>query len=328
MNKNKKLLYFASSKKIGLTYHLTIASKYFSKIEEIDYILISGNSEQFEGLFRILKENNIKYNTFEGIDEIRNFFRNIILFLKYIRKEQFDVIYAQTNVHLLYAILGKIFCKTKIIFTIHSHRHGEQVKSTLMSIVLSLILNIFADKVISLSSTEKKHWIRYLLKTDFITLGFELPNFVGKKWDENMLYVVYPAVFTKRKEHHWLLEALIPILKEYPDIILVLPGKGPTLEICKNIVKKHKLSHKVIFPGWVDKAKLNNYMSKANLAVVASKSELGGHCIVEPLFYSLPVISTPVGIASDVIKDNYNGFIINYNDKKTLQEKMLYFYNN
>jgi len=73
MRRSRKLLYFGSSAGVGLTYHLTIAAKYFSKMDGVDYTLISGNQEQFKGLFKMLEEHQIGVFDFSLVNSNYNF---------------------------------------------------------------------------------------------------------------------------------------------------------------------------------------------------------------------------------------------------------------
>jgi len=327
MGTKKKVLYFGSSARLGLLHHLAIASKYFSKIEELDFTLISGNQEQFSGSFKIIQTNNVNYVTFQGIDEIKNIFINIIPFLKYVKREKYNIIHVQTNTQLVLGMLAKILLKIKLIYTMHSHRHGKFIKSFFMSAFLSFVLNLFADKIITLSTLEKKYFRTFLLNTEFLTLGLE-NNIQRNRINRDSIKIIYPAAFIRRKNHFFLIESLTPLMKKYNDIEVCLPGDGKLLNYFKNKIKKYGLEDRFIFPGWIDREKLSSYMSEANLAVIPSKSETFGFCIVEPLFYGIPVISTPVGIAPDIVKNNYNGFIVKFGNKDMLQEKILYFYEN
>ena len=44
--------------------------------------------------------------------------------------------------------------------------------------------------------------------------------------------------------------------------------------------------------------------------------------MLESLASGVPVISTKVGLAQDIIKNNKNGFLINKNDDKNLVKKL------
>ena len=322
------MLYFGSSKGIGITYHLAIASKYFAKMKDIDFTLISGNKEQFDGLFDLLKKNNIRYKTVQDIDEISCFLRNIGAFLNFVKKEGFDVIHAQTNTHLMYCIIAKLFFKTKIIYTVHAFRHGKaKIISNIFSFFLSIVLNIFSDIVITQCTIVQKHFKKMLLKSTLLPLGYE-PFEVDTEKDKKELKIIYVAKFHRHKNQLWLIRSLSHILGAYNDIKLVLPGNGEYLPSCKDEVEKIGLGNKIVLPGWLSRYEIAELLKKSNLAIIPSNYETFGHNIIEPMFYKIPVISFPVGIAPDVIRNDSNGYLIGKYDSKGLQEKVLFFYEN
>ena len=63
---------------------------------------------------------------------------------------------------------------------------------------------------------------------------------------------------------------------------------------------------------------------KSNIGIVSSNSETFGQSIVEPFVLGRCVISTPVGIANDIIQNGVNGYI--YTSQKDLVEKFDYLY--
>ena len=87
-------------------------------------------------------------------------------------------------------------------------------------------------------------------------------------------------------------------------------GEGKCLEKCKNQALELDLSRQIHFPGRLDRKYIPFVLRRADLAVVFSKVETFGHNILEPLFYGTPVVSSDVGIASDVIKNSKNGAIL------------------
>lgn len=324
--KMKKVLFFGSSKGIGLTYHLAIASKYFSKIEDIDFTLISGNKEQFPGLFNFVKTNNVKHITIEGIDEKQNFFKIIGEFLSLIKREQYDVIHCQTNTHLLYAIFAKIFNNHNILYSVNSYNTGSnKFIIFITSFLMSIVFNMFKIKVITLSSNTHKHFMKYFVKSTIIPLGFEL-QIKDRTYNLKNINIIYVAKFHPHKRQALLISALKEILLENHDVYLILPGDGKELQKCKDLVKKQGIQDKVVFPGWIGRKELYNIYLNSHLAVVVSKSETFGHTIVEPMFFGLPVISFPVGIAPDIIKDGINGFLVKNFDE--LVEKVGWFVKN
>ena len=65
-----------------------------------------------------------------------------------------------------------------------------------------------------------------------------------------------------------------------------------------------------MLPGRVHRAAMPSIMSNCSCAIVTSSEETFGHNILEPLVYGIPVITTDVGIASDLVYNQLNGIIL------------------
>jgi len=327
----RKILYFGSSKGIGLTYHLTKAAKYFHKLEGIELEVVSGVKEQFPGLFDELTKNNVPYKKIKGIDEIEHFNVSHRKFLNYVKSLSPDIIHTQTNTHFLHSVLAKYRPKSnfKIFHTIHGYHHGAFLESIYMSAITSIVLNMFADKVFVCSTFVKKHFKKFLLnKTYLLPLGYELKEKKAMGKNLSNIKIVYLAKFHKAKGHLWLLKALNPILTANSDVNVVLPGDGETLEKCKRFVYHNNIDSQVEFTGWIDRENIEAVLAEASIAIIPSRTETFGHNIVEPMFFKMPVISTKTGIAPDIIRDGYNGYLVDYRDTGGLRDKINKLINN
>ena len=79
-----------------------------------------------------------------------------------------------------------------------------------------------------------------------------------------------------------------------------------------------------LFAGLLCKEDVRLLYLKSNIGIVSSNSETFGQSIVEPFVLGRCVISTPVGIANDIIQNGVNGYI--YTSQKDLVEKFDYLY--
>jgi len=68
---------------------------------------------------------------------------------------------------------------------------------------------------------------------------------------------------------------------------------------------------------------VNFYYKITDLYIVSSREEGGPKQMLESMASGVPVISTHVGMAPDVIIDGKNGFIVDVEDTKTLTQKTL-----
>ena len=95
---------------------------------------------------------------------------------------------------------------------------------------------------------------------------------------------------------------------------LLIIGDGPEKDNLEKLVKKLKLSDKVIFTGKVPLKDIGLYYKLGNIFVTASKTETQGLTVIEALAASLPVVAINDESFIDPIKNDYNGYL--FNNKK------------
>ena len=97
-------------------------------------------------------------------------------------------------------------------------------------------------------------------------------------------------------------------------------GDGKNFSKIKKFVSKYNLHENILMPGRVNRDDIPYILSKIDCSIITSKVETFGHNILEPMFYGATVISTPVGIAKDVVLHCKTGLLLNskYKRVKTL----------
>ena len=78
-------------------------------------------------------------------------------------------------------------------------------------------------------------------------------------------------------------------------------------KLCKNL----NINDRVTFIGPVAQDELFNWYSKGDIFVYPSLYENFGQPILEAAAAGLPIISTPVGVAQEIITENETGFLFN-----------------
>lgn len=121
-----------------------------------------------------------------------------------------------------------------------------------------------------------------------------------------------------------LLIDAIKLLKNKKDYFFIL--SGPARGYLKNALKK--LGINFIHKNCKNKKELSELYKLVDVTVINSKIEGGPYSLLESLSSGVPVISTKVGMSLDVLKNNYNGFLINKNDSFTLKKKLNFFFRN
>jgi glycosyltransferase involved in cell wall biosynthesis len=323
----KKVIFFTSSHKIGLTSVLAEQACSIHKYAKERFLFISGEKEQFPGLFDKLDYHHINYAKIIGLDDHENILKLVNNFKNHADKFKPDVVHVHTNWQLIIVVIVKYICRKKysVVYELHGYRHNYRIRSIIARCLIGVALYLFADKVISTSSFLKRKFSFLGKKNEIIFHGVD-EEFWGeynplKHSDEKR--IIFPGEFRKGKNQ----ELLICVLREYIDqsgdkaIELYLPGKGQRLETCKRLCKELKLEKKVFFPGLLNRDQMLQYYLMCQFAVIPTNYETFGQCISEPYVLGRVVISRRVGIAEDIITHGINGFL--FNTKEELLELLV-----
>lgn len=312
----KKLLFFASDYKIGLSALLTDQLQAIVRAG-IDVVAVAGECEQEKGLSASLSDSKVDLIRINGLDEHSDFGRLTSKLASIIVSNKIDIVHVQNNWQL--ALMG--YVKTKLLFkrnikiayTLHGFRHNSPVKSRIAQGVIGSALFAFADKVICMTEYLRGKFSALSYKIEIIPLGvkddYHLSEF--RMPDVECLRLVFPAQFREGKNQ----DVIIRAFKRYVeatndnDSELVLPGSGPKLDEMKHLAKSLGIGGQIHFPGQMSKDEVKKLYLDSNIAIVSSNSETFGQSIVEPFVLGRCVISTPVGIAPEIITQGDNGFL-------------------
>jgi glycosyltransferase involved in cell wall biosynthesis len=130
--------------------------------------------------------------------------------------------------------------------------------------------------------------------------------------DKSELNLLYVGNVNKSKGIKYLLDAY-KYLHKISDIKtnLHIVGGGDKLDYFINYARKKELSN-VIFTGAVKNTDVYKYYEKSDIFVFPTLDDVFGLVLVEAAASGLPIISSLfAGGSVDVIKENYNGLIIN-----------------
>jgi glycosyltransferase involved in cell wall biosynthesis len=129
---------------------------------------------------------------------------------------------------------------------------------------------------------------------------------------ENRTIMLYVGRLSRAKGVMMLMQTLPEVLALHPDLYLVLVGSGrESWDDCEQEVIAHVQTHQldadVALVGHSDR--VSEYLQAADLFVSPSDYEGFGLTTVEALACGLPVITTAVGVAAEIVRHNSNGFL-------------------
>jgi glycosyltransferase involved in cell wall biosynthesis len=310
----KRIIFFTSSYKMGLTGQLTEQALCFTKMGQGKFLFISGEKEQFPGLLKKLEQHMAPHATITGIDEHAEFSRLVRELRNVAVQFRPDFVTVHTNWQLAIAALARLLFSLdySLVYVIHGYRHNYRFRSVIARFLIGTALYIFSDHVIAPSGFLKKQFGFLKEKNKVIFIGegaalfddHPLPSFSGT------LRFIFAGMFRTGKNQ----ALLIRVLKQYivksgnQDVELYLPGKGELLDDCRVLARKLGLEDKVFFPGFVNRAKMLALYLRCQFAFAPTNVETFGHCIVEPFILGRVVMTRRIGVADDIIRHGETGF--------------------
>lgn len=106
---------------------------------------------------------------------------------------------------------------------------------------------------------------------------------------------------------------------DLPPLKLLVVGEGSDRDRLEKIVEEKKLKSEVIFTGRVPFDEVLYYYNLADIFILNSKYEGMSHMLLEALNFGRPVIASNCGGNSEVIEDEKNGLLVEYNNVEQLR---------
>lgn len=120
-----------------------------------------------------------------------------------------------------------------------------------------------------------------------------------------------------------LIRAFERVRQSWPDARCHILGDGPERQSLEALARSLGVATAVTFFGNVPHADVPRYFARADLFVRPSRSEGMGNAFVEALAVGLPIIGTPVGGITDIIRDGETGLFTIVDDPADLAKKIL-----
>ena len=133
--------------------------------------------------------------------------------------------------------------------------------------------------------------------------------------------------FSDDKNIPMLIHSLIDVFKKYSNYKCYLIGtyNREYDNYLKLLCKKYNISSNVIFTGFEDQ--VDKYYKFIDFIILPSVSEGAPYCIIEALREGLPIIASDVGGNSEMIQNDINGFLYEYDGIKEFETKNIYIKN-
>jgi len=174
-----------------------------------------------------------------------------------------------------------------------------------------------SDLVIVPSDYLKKIVLGWGVRSETVRIiynGIDLPPL---KSDFREKVIVSVGRLVPWKGFEVLMKVFFGLLKDFSDWKLIIIGAGPELDKLKAESKNMKTGDSVIFTGSLAKSELNDYLSRAGIFALNTGYEGFSHQIAEAMAFGLPVLTTQAGGNPEIIENNKNGLLLEYNDSQS-----------
>ena len=244
-------------------------------------------------------------------------------------------------IHTHLASLPLLFISTAIKFssvnsvhirTVHTagmfYENQDGFKNKVKLLAEKIAMRLVKTNIISVSNLVLRNNIRNFKniasEIKLITNGIDLNKFDKEKYvdvvketfgiDDSSLVVSYVARLSDEKNHIFLIDIWIDIIKEIPNAILVFAGNGELEESLKLKVERLGLKKNIIFLGSINNGP--ELLSITDVGVFVSSYEGFGLVLIENFAMKIPVVASDIESFKDIVIQNENAFLISLKNKE------------
>lgn len=168
----------------------------------------------------------------------------------------------------------------------------------------------YSDLLIVLSP-QWERWINQAFPNNNfkITVLYNPCPIVNRVFSQRKNHILFAGTLNERKGYNRLLEAFSLICKQYSDWKIIFAGNGE-INKAKELQKKLNIPDSQIeYLGWISGSLKERTFQEASIYCLPSWGEGFPMGILDAWAYGIPVITTPVGGITDVVKNDINGLI-------------------
>jgi len=250
--------------------------------------------------------------------------------VKILRKHKFPVIHIHHT--CAYFLLIKLlnFKKAKYIYHITSYPIAESHFQSMKQMVVMFFQSLFMDEIIIQSHElkEKLIGIRRLSRAVVVPIGYNAKLFYPHtekqkemfkkklKLGDNEFILIYIGVISRFRKLDRLIESFKIVTKKIPNVKLMMIGNGNDIDNLKLSTKNLGLEKKVIFFGRVSHKRIPKYLNIADIGIsyVPINENYNYNPPLKTFEYlacGLPTIATKTVSNCKIIKNEFNGILIN-----------------
>ncbi|AKB29740.1 Glycosyltransferase [Methanosarcina siciliae T4/M] len=268
--------------------------------------------------------------------------KNFIEFYRIIKKNQPDIVHF--HFYPIYTIVNylSIISDVRIVYT--DHMGGKEAKTKFKKMIRLIYYNVNSklfsygiNRIICVSKFTKLKYVKdygiHPKNLCVIYNGINIERFnkrceVGKikeKYKVKDEFIITCVGLRKDKGVHYLIKEIPSIIKQIPNIKIILVGEGECRNYLETQVQEYDLKKYVIFTGQISNIE-EVFCISSCVVMPTLVEEACPYTALESMAIGVPVIGFDSGGLKEIVIDGQNGYIIP-KKSKALVEKIVAIHN-
>ncbi len=266
----------------------------------------------YERDFFYLLDEGVEIIEIEKNTGTKNVFVNTLWFRKYLIDAKIDMLISFLAVFNILAVIATAYTKIPII--VADRNDPSKVPGNVILRMCRNVVYNFANGVILQSEHNREYFSKRVQKKSKVIYN---PLIIGENAGKALTVkkekcIVSIGRLIPQKNQKILIKAFVQFQKNHPEYILIIYGEGSERKMLERYIADNNMEKNVFLPG--QKKDVLNEILGAEVFVLSSNYEGMPNALAEAMGVGLPVISTKVSGATDLIIDGENGLLININD--------------
>lgn len=296
---------------------LSVLSKHLvERFDEVQYVMWDGGDVFYD------MDDRVKIVSLPSLSGRKGRNKQIKAFRQYIKKERPNLILSFLTPYNMLVLLSTIGLKQRVVVAERTDPSrllaGGKPMLWLRDCLYRRALGILTQTEYAKSCYDKKFAGKTKVIYNPITMTEEQVGMALRTEKEKTFVSV--GRLEAVKDQKMMIRAFNQFHQNHPNYRLVIYGEGPMRQQLESLICSLRLEKNVILAGRSNK--VWDAISPAECFLLSSEYEGMSNAMAEALCLGLPVISTKVAGATELIKDGMNGYLVDIHDVDTMEKRM------
>lgn len=324
--KDKRILYLTRTMGLGGTEKV-ILQLCRSFNQKFDRIVVCSNGGIHESELERLGINHYTIDDIEN-KSIHIIIKNIIKLIKIVKTEKIEIIHTHHRMAAFYTRILRGIFKFKFIHTAHNIFNDKR-KMTQISLDHANIIsvgNCVKNNLLNVYNINSKNVTTIYNAVELDSTQKNVVKEIEEYKNKGYFIVGNIGRLSKQKGMEYYIEAANIIKNKNVKIKFFIIGDGEDKDKLEKLAKSLGVNEQVIFLGY--RSDIQNIMSQLDVIVLSSLWEGLPLTPIESFSVGKTIIATNIDGTNEIVKDNYNGILIEPQNSNEIALAILDLYNN